>query len=327
MLQKWVVVVSITLLIVKFIAYFHTGSVAILTDAMESIVNVIAAIIGLYSLYISAKPRDSNHPYGHGKAEFLSAAIEGLLVALSGIFILYEALQKLLAPVDVHRLDLGIILISITAAINYAMGMICVAQGKKHQSPALEASGKHLKTDTYSTLVVVAGLMVLYFTKTNWIDAAIAIVLSLFIVYTAYHIIRKSVAGIMDEADTALLTDMITLINNHRRSNWVDLHNLRVIKYGSILHVDAHLTVPWYFSVKEAHHEVEIFSDIIRQHYGASLELFIHFDNCLEEEQCPICIKTDCWFRKQNLVRRVEWNLENVVKNKKHHTQNSSLIL
>lgn len=326
-MQRWVAVVSIILLAVKFVAFYYTGSVAVLTDAMESIVNVIAGLIGLYSLYIAAQPRDLNHPYGHGKAEFLSAAVEGILIGLAGIFILYEAIEKLVHPTVVKKIDLGIILIASTALINYVLGFICVKKGRKNNSLALEASGKHLQTDTYSTLAVVAGLIAVQFTSLVWIDSVVALLLSIFIIYTSYHITRQSIAGIMDEADTSLLSKMVALINNARSDNWIDLHNLRVIKYGSILHVDAHLTLPWYFTVKQAHQEVDIFAELIREQYGASLELFIHSDGCIEGPQCAICEKPDCPVRKQPFSKKIEWTLENVLKNKRHNTQTTSLIL
>ena len=324
-MQRWVALVSVVLLVVKFVAYGYTGSVAILTDAMESIVNVIAGLIGLYSLYVAAQPRDLNHPYGHGKAEFLSAAIEGVLIGLAGLFILYEAIHKLITPEPVKKTDLGIMLIAATAVLNYGLGTLCVKQGKRNKSLALEASGRHLQTDTYSTLAVMAGLIVLHFTKLVWIDSVMAILLALFIIYNSYGIVRRSVAGIMDEADVKLLTNMIRLINDNRSNNWVDLHNLRVIKFGSILHIDAHLTVPWYFTVREAHYEVDTFSDLIRTKYGESLELFVHSDGCIEDLQCRICIKADCEYRKFPFERRIEWALENVVENKKHNNQTTSL--
>lgn len=324
-MQRWVALVSVILLILKFTAYYFTSSIAILTDAMESIVNVIAGFVGLYSLYIAAQPRDVNHPYGHGKAEFLSAAIEGVLMGLTGMFILYEAVRKLIVPEPIMKIDLGMMLIAATAIINYALGAICIAQGKKNRSLALEASGRHLQTDTYSTLAVIAGLVVLHFTNFYWIDSIVAILLSFFIIYTSYTIMRKSVAGIMDEADKSLLAEMIRLINAHRSENWIDLHNLRVIKYGSILHIDAHLTVPWYFDVRQAHREVDVFSDIIRKQYGASLELFVHSDGCIEGPQCPICMKESCHVRKHPFSKKIEWTLENAVNNKKHNSQTSSL--
>ena len=129
--QKWVAVISVILLLVKFIAYYSTHSVAILTDALESITNVAAGFIGLYSLYIAAKPRDMDHPYGHGKAEFISAAIEGTMIGSAGAIILYKAIQNIIHPAELHKIDYGIILVAITAVVNYALGYFCLRTAKK----------------------------------------------------------------------------------------------------------------------------------------------------------------------------------------------------
>lgn len=324
--QKWVAAISVILLAVKFIAYYRTYSVAILSDALESIVNVIAGFIGLYSLYLVAQPRDANHPYGHGKAEFLSAAVEGTLIGIAGITILYKAIMQLVAPVQLEQIDLGIYLIAATATINYGIGTYCVIKGKQNNSIALQASGRHLQTDTWSTLGVVAGLILMYFTDLLWIDSVVAIILSVFIIYTSYKILRESIAGIMDEADEDLLEQMIDELNERRRENWVDLHNLRVIKYGSRLHVDCHLTVPWYINVIEAHKEIDELSKTIEHRCGDSIELFVHSDGC-SEFQCPICAKQHCHVRKHPFKQKMEWTLENVVNNKQHAAPKSSLIL
>lgn len=315
--QKWVAVVSVLLLTIKFIAYYSTHSVSILTDALESIVNVAAGFIGLYSLYVAAKPRDSDHPYGHGKAEFLSAAIEGTLIGTAGAIILYKAIQNLLYPAELHKIDYGILLVAATAVVNFFVGYICLRTGKKNNSLALMASGKHLQSDTWSTIGIIAGLILLYFTGYKWIDSAIAILFAVFIMYTGYRILRRSIAGIMDEADEQLLAKMVVLLNANRRDNWIDLHNLRVIKYGTVLHVDCHLTVPWYLNVHEAHREIDFLAGLIRKEFGETLELFVHSDGCLPF-QCKICFKKDCLVRQHVFVKRIEWTLENISKNKKH---------
>ncbi|HMK27525.1 MAG TPA: cation diffusion facilitator family transporter [Chitinophagaceae bacterium] len=315
--QKWVAVVSVALLVVKFIAYYSTHSVSILTDALESIVNVLAGFIGLFSLYVAAKPRDMDHPYGHGKAEFISAAIEGTMIGSAGALILYKAIQHLIHPVALHKIDLGILLVAITAIINFAVGYFCLQTGKKNNSAALMASGKHLQTDTWSTAGIIAGLVLLYFTGYTWIDSAVACLFGCFIVFTGYRIVRSSLAGIMDEADVKLLGRMVEVLNTNRQTNWVDLHNLRVIKYGSILHVDCHLTVPWYLNVNEAHREIDALAKLIRKEFGESLELFVHTDGCLYV-QCPICINKDCPVRQHNFEKKITWTLENISRNKKH---------
>ena len=315
--QKWVAAISLVLLIIKFIAYYFTHSVSILTDALESIVNVAAGLIGLYSLYVAAKPRDRDHPYGHGKAEFLSAAIEGTMILIAGVIIIYKAVQLLIYPVSLKKLDLGIWLVAATAVVNFAMGAICLRIGKKNNSLALAASGKHLQSDTWSTFGIIAGLILLYFTGFKWIDSAMAIGISVFVMFTGYSIIRRSIAGIMDEADEKLLAEMVGLLNKNRQENWVDLHNLRVIKYGSILHMDCHLTVPWYLNVHEAHREIDILAVLVRKKFNESVELFVHSDGCLTF-QCHICSKHACPVRQHNFEKRIEWTLENISKDKKH---------
>lgn len=315
--QKWVAAVSVLLLLIKFAAWYFTRSVAVLTDALESIVNVTAGFIGLYSLYIAAKPRDSDHPYGHGKAEFLSAAVEGTMIAVAGVFILYKAILQLFNPVALQRLDLGIWLVAFTAAVNYFLGVYCVRTGKKNDSLVLIAGGKHLQTDTISTIGIIAGLALLYFTGLQWLDGAVAILFAVFIMFTGYKILRRSIAGMMDEADEKLLAQMVTVLNDNRRENWVDMHNLRVIKYGSILHVDCHLTVPWYLNVHEAHVEVDALSALVRREFGESVELFVHSDGCLPF-QCHICSKQDCPARQHAFEHRITWTKENISQDKKH---------
>src|SRR6185503_13745798 len=287
------------------------------TDALESIVNVAAGFIGLYSLYISAKPKDNDHPYGHGKAEFLSAAVEGTLIGVAGTLILYKAIENLIHPVALKELDMGIWLVGATAVVNFIMGHYCLRTGRKNNSLALEASGKHLKTDTYSTIGIIAGLLLLVYTGRQWIDSVVAIIFGVFIVYTGYRIIRRSIAGIMDEADEKLLGRMVDSLNKTRRENWVDLHNLRVIKYGSVLHLDCHLTVPWYLNVNEAHEEIDALAKTVKKEFGETMEIFAHSDGCMYF-QCPICDKKNCPVRQHTFVKEIRWTVENILKDKKH---------
>ena len=316
-LQKWIAIASSTLLIAKFAAYYLTHSVSILTDALESIVNVVAGFIGLYSLYVAAKPKDIDHPYGHGKAEFVSAAVEGTLVFSAGLLVMYNAGKNLIYPVAIHDLNVGIYLVAATAIINWFLGAVSLKQGKKNNSLALMASGKHLQTDTYSTAAIIAGLVFITFTHWLWIDSVIAIAFGLFILYTGYKIIRASLAGIMDEADMELLEKMVDVAEKNRKENWIDIHNLRVIKYGNVLHLDCHLTVPWYLNVHQAHREIDELAKLIRGHFGEALELFVHSDGCLYF-QCHICIKHDCPVRQHAFEKRVDWNLDNALQDEKH---------
>ena len=301
----------------KVLAWYLTGSIAILTDALESTVNVIAGLIGVYSLYVSAKPKDQDHPYGHGKAEFLSAAVEGTLVTLAGFIIIYEALNNLIHPHLVQKLDYGILLVAITGVINYVAGYICISTGKKNNSLALIASGKHLQTDTYSTIGIIAGLILLYFLKLWWIDSAVAILFAFIIMFTGYKIIRSSVSGIMDEADETLINKMVVMLNVHRKENWIDLHNLRIIKYGGTLHIDCHLTIPWYLNINEANLEIDALSDIVKKELGESMELFVHSDGC-NDFSCKLCSKQICSVRQHSFEKRIEWTMENISTDNNH---------
>ena len=306
------------LFIVKIIAWYLTESVAILTDALESIVNVVAGLIGIYSLYISAKPKDYDHPYGHGKVEFISSAIEGTLITVAGFIIIYEAINNLIHPHAIKKLDYGIILVAGTAIVNYIAGSFCIRTGKKNNSLALIGSGKHLQSDTLSTFGIIAGLILMLFLHYSWIDSAVAILFSFIIIFTGYKIVRSSVAGIMDEADLELLKKMVVMLNQNRQPNWIDLHNLRIIKYGGTIHLDCHMTVPWYLNVHEAHKEIDTLSGLVKNEYGESVELFVHSDGCLDFS-CSICIKQDCNVRKHSFEKKIEWTMENISGNQKHH--------
>jgi len=315
--QKWITLLGFMLLGIKFWAFFLTHSVAILTDALESIVNVTAGTITLLSLMVAAKPRDSSHPYGHGKAEFISAGIEGTLITLAGLLIFYEAGKKIINPGEVSSLDTGLILISISGIVNLLAGLFAIKTGKKTNSVGITATGKHLISDAVSTGGLVTGLIILYFTGWQWIDSAVAFLFGGMIIYTGYKIVRTSIAGIMDESDEELLNSLVTYLNRNRMENWVDLHNLRVIKYGNRLHIDCHLTLPWYMNLNEAHIEIDSLGSLIKEEFGDLIELFVHTDGCLPFS-CKICNKQECDVRKSPFKERIEWTNINLFENQKH---------
>ena len=316
--QTLVVWVSCGLFVLKMLAYYLTQSVAILTDGLESTVNVVTGFTGLYSLIIAAKPRDENHPYGHGKIELISASLEGALILVAGGVIIYESIVNLLHPHAIKALDFGIALILITAVINYLLGWYCIRTGLKNHSIALQASGKHLQTDTWSTVGIIAGLVLIRLSGLNWIDSIVAVLFGLLIILEGSKIIRQTIAGIMDEADMILLRQLIRVLNANKPDNWIDLHNLRIIKYGAILHLDCHLTVPWYFNVNEAHLEIDVLDRLIRNHFPQSLEMFVHTDGCVPPRSCGVCPLTACRVRESPFEGRLEWTFENITNNAKH---------
>ncbi len=315
--QQLVTCVAVILFIIKLWAWYITNSVSILTDALESTINVITGFIGLYSLYLSAQPKDSNHPYGHGKVEFVSAAIEGTLIFVAGLILIYKSILNISSPHELQKLNSGIVLIFISAILNLIVGLYASKTGKRNNSLALMASGKHLLSDMYSTLAIIIGLIIVSITGFMWIDSAVALVFALIIIRAAFKILRQSIAGIMDEADLKLLGKAVTLLNTHRKADWIDLHNLRIIKYGSVLHLDSHLTVPWYYNIHEAHKAIDELETTIKSHFGESVELFVHTDACFEFS-CKLCQLESCTFRKHDFIHKIDWTIENISANSRH---------
>lgn len=316
--QKLIAGLSVVLFAGKLWAWYLTNSVSILTDALESTVNVLAGFIGLYAVLLAARPRDTNHPYGHGKVEFISAAIEGTLIIAASLLIIYEGINKLIhPPVEIPALDWGIILIAITGFINFLMGSYALKVGRQRHSATVSAAGRHLMTDAYSTAAIIIGLLLLRFSGWLWLDAVVALIFALFIFYSGYKVLRHSLSGIMDEADVSLLQEVIKVLHEHRRNEWIDLHNLRVIRYGEVLHVDAHMTLPYYLQVRDADREIHLLEALIRDHFGGSVELFVHVDGCVPY-QCKLCSMPDCPVRQSPFQERLTWTIENVMRNSKH---------
>ena len=316
-LQLWALLLGVALLVIKFVAWWYTNSNAILSDALESIINVVAGAFALYSLVIAAQPSDHNHPYGHGKIEFVSAGFEGALIFLAGILIIVKAIYNLQFPQPLGSLDLGVLLTFITGGLNYLMGIFLIKRGRKFESAIMVASGKHLHSDAWSSVGLIVGLVLVWITGWEILDSIIAMTFAGFIIYTGYGLVRSALAGIMDETDTALVAEIVEELEAHRSPHWIDIHNLRVIKYGASLHIDCHMTLPWYFTTKESHYEVEALSQVANAKRENPVELFIHVDPCLPNS-CPLCMKFDCTYRKHAFEKRVEWKLENVAVNQKH---------
>lgn len=321
--QRILVAVSIVLFAIKILAWILTHSVAVLTDALESTVNVVAGFIGLYSLYLSSKPKDKEHPYGHGKVEFITSAIEGSLIGTAGLIIIYEAINNLLHPHELKRLDFGILLILFTSFINYLVGYICIQKGRTQNSPVLIAGGAHLQTDTYSTLGLAIGLGLVYFTHYNPLDSIVALIFSVMVIYTAYKIIRRSLSGIMDEADEELIAEIVEVLNEHRQEDWVDVHNFRVIDYAGFYHIDCHLTVPYYLNLHEAHRVLDRLTDTLKDHFKNRVEFFVHVDGCLPF-QCGICSMKSCAHRTSPYQQTIAWTVENTLSNEKHSVEQIS---
>lgn len=307
----------------KFVAYFITSSNAILTDAAESIVNVIASAFAFYSIYLSAQPRDQNHPYGHGKIEFFSMFIEGILILIAGILILFKSTYNLFYPQVLTAVFDGAIIIAITGVINFALGTYLISESKKYHSLTLFADGKHLQVDAYSSAGLVVGLLLIYFTGNYYLDSLLSILLGAFIILNGYRLVRKSVGGLMDESDFDRLEEIIQILNDNRRDSWIDIHNLRTQRYGREIHIDCHVTLPYYFTLNKVHDEVSRIDTLVNQKGEISTEFFIHTDPCLPQ-CCHYCRMKECPVRSEEKKTEIDWTLENLTKNEKHFESRQS---
>lgn len=309
--------IGAALLILKFYAWYITGSVAIFSDALESIVNVLSGFVTLLSVRYAAKPKDEDHPYGHGKVEFIAAGFEGALVLIAGFLMLFSGIRYLIHPNVLTELSLGLVLSAFAGLINGAMGYFLIRKGKKFASPALIADGKHLLTDTLSSVGLVIALLLVKLTNWLWIDGLASIGMGIWILYTGWSISKHSIGSLLDKADSKRLDEIVSLLSKNRRDKWIDFHNLRVQQYGSHIHVDCHITLPWYDSLEESHKEVHAVHDLLEKEAIFDIEFFIHADPCVPES-CSICILQNCPHRKKVFSHQKEWTLQNLQPNKKH---------
>jgi len=310
-------VFSFLLMIGKFTAYFITSSNAILTDAAESIVNVLASSFAFYSIYLSAVPKDLNHPYGHGKIEFFSVFVEGFLILLAGVLIIFKSVYNLFYPQEISSLADGSLIIAATGVVNFFLGSYLIREGRKYYSLTLIADGKHLKTDAYSSAALVAGLLLIYFTGIYYLDSLLSIALGLYIIFMGYKLIRKSVGGLMDESDFERIEEIIRILNDNRRDAWIDIHNFRTQRYGSEFHIDCHVTLPYYFDLNHVHEEISKIDTLVNQKEEVRTEFFIHADPCLPQ-CCHYCRMKNCPVRTDEKTTDITWTLENVTRNQKH---------
>jgi len=317
-LMATVLSVSMCIMIIKFIAFFYTGSNAILSDAFESIVNVVAGSFAVFSIYYAAQPSDEDHPYGHGKMEFVAAGLEGGLVLIAALFMIYKSIIGFFHPQKLASIEIGFYLTIVTGLMNLFLGKLLLKKSKVENSLIMKAEGTHLLTDTWSSAALALGLLIIHFTGLFWLDNLLALLFGLFILKEGFGIFRDSLNHLLDEADYGQLQRLVNALEKSRKPGWIDIHNLRIIKYGSRLHVDAHLTLPWYNNLEESHLEVNNFEKTMKGEIGENVEFFIHTDPCIPFVSCQICKIQHCNERKTAFVKEVEWNLKNLLPDAKH---------
>lgn len=299
--------VGSALLAVKFLAFQLTGSSAILSDAMESIVNVIAAGAAIGGILIAARPADRSHPYGHGKIEFFTAAFEGGLIAFAALMIVYHAVLSLWRGVELRQLDLGVALTAGAGMVNLGLGLYLVRAGRRHRSLTLVADGQHVISDFWTSLGVVAGLLLVRVTGQVWLDPAVAICVGMNLAFTGWRLVRHAAGGLLDEGDADLLGKLIASMNGAVVAGIIRAHDLRAQRFGRFTHVDVQLVVPEFWSVQRAHDAAET---LARQVTGSvEGEIAFHLEPC-RRAYCAECDLADCVIRVEDFRGRRPLTLE-----------------
>ena len=288
--------VAVVLLLVKFQAYRITGSTAVLSDALESIVNVVAAAFAIAGLWFAGMPADRNHPYGHGKIEFFAAAFEGGLIAFAALMILWESGHALLHGVELRQLDAGIGLVAAAGVGNGLLGVFLLRTGRRYRSLTLIADGHHVLSDFWTSMGLVAGLLLVRFTGLTWIDPVAAMSVAVVLLVTGAKLVRTAAGGLLDEQDPELVRRVVAALDEQFGDGVIRVHHLRAIRAGRVPHVSAHLVVPEFLTVDRAHALAERVAAEVQKRLGEG-EIDFHTDPCMRS-YCDVCDIASCAVRR-----------------------------
>ncbi len=302
-------VIGVVLLIVKVWAYRMTRSQAVFSDAMESIVNVIAAGFAIFVVIFAAKPADKDHPYGHGKIEFFSAAFEGGLITFAALMICFEALRAMVNGRELHELNIGVAVVMGAGVVNLLLGLYLLRSGKRARSPALVASGHHVISDFWTSAGVAIGLGLVWLTGIMWLDPLIAFIAGVLLARTGVRLARGSVSGLLDEEDREILNTLLNIVSKVLRPGIIQIHHCRVIRSGNYHHIDAHVVVPEFWDVLKAHNETESFERKVIDSYPNEGELHFHVDPC-RRAYCRVCEVEQCPVRQHPFETRRQWTID-----------------
>jgi cation diffusion facilitator family transporter len=300
--------VGFGMFIAKIGAYFLTGSAAIFSDAAESVVHVLATSMALYSIILSSKPADDSHRYGHGNVEYFSAGVEGTLIVIAAVVIIYTAMNDIINGIELKSLNVGIYVVGSAGLINLVLGFYLVRTGKKTDSITLIADGKHVLTDSFTSIGVFVGILLVLITGFDLFDPLVAIVVALNIVNTGVRLMRQSIGGLMLETNPAIIKELSDTLVSIKKDFWIDLHELRYWKSGDKIFIDFHLLLPFYFTIEQSHKEEKRIEVELKNKYPTA-QIKIHFDYC-NFELCRYCDYQDCEKRKDKKSILFEWNTE-----------------
>lgn len=302
---------SLVLLAAKLALAWLTGSTAILSDGIETTANVITSAFAAFAAWLGSRPRDADHPYGHGKIEYFSVALEGVLLLVAALSIAAVATPRLLAPPDVVAIDIGAIGMAIIATLTAAGARLLIRTGRTLQSPALEADGEHLLADAFTSAGVFLGLIAVAVTGLPILDPLIAIVIAIVLLRNAVRIVRSAIAGLMDEADPDLLQQIADILNGIRRPGWLAPHLARVHRLGQAAHIDLHMVYPRFWTIEQGHDAATLIEETFQKHFGTRTETMVHMEPCTPIS-CPHCDLPDCPVRSAPHVQRLGWTGESI---------------
>ena len=264
-------------------AYLLTDSVGLLSDAIESLVNLAGAIVALVMLTIAARPADEEHVYGHSKAEYFASVTEGILILGAAIGILFTAIQRLLDPRPLEQLGIGLAVSVAASVINFSVSRILLNAGKQRQSITLEADARHLMTDVWTSVGVIGGVAIAGFTGWGILDPLVAIAVALNIIWTGFQLVRRSLSGLMDEALPEQDQQTIRDVMAKYREKGVEFHALRTRQAAARRFMSVHVLVPGDWTVHDAHHIAEDFETDVRAALGGVITVFTHLEPAEDE--------------------------------------------
>ena len=303
---------SLVVLAVKAVAWWLTGSRGLLSDAIESLANVLTGGFGLFAVWWAARPPDASHPYGHGRLQDFSAGLEGLVVLLAGAGIVREAVPHLFAPAPLERLGEGIGLAVVAGLVNGIAGVVLLVRGRRLGTEVLSAEGTHLLGDTLTTAGVIVGLLLVQVTGRPVIDAAVATVIGVVVLGSGVRLLARAGRRLLDREDQPLLERIARALESRRRPEWIEVHLLRARRAGAVVLVDFHLTLPRYWSLERVHDEQHRMATDLIEALGEPAEVLIHPDPCTAS-LCPRCAVEPCPVRSCPQVVHEPWTARRVV--------------
>ena len=281
----------------KYYAFHVSHSAALKSDAIENVVNVVAAVFALGAIVFAGKPADRNHPYGHGKIEHFSAAFEGGMISLAAVLILYEAVRSVVDKVPLENLSLGLGINFAAGCLNGLLGLYLIHKGRQQSSHAIMADGHHVLSDFYVTVGLAIGLLLVKVTGLLWLDIVLAIAVGAILAYTGFKLVRESSSALLDEEDPEVVSHLVEVINRIRPVDIVAIHEMRTMRSGRYTHVDIHMVIPEFYTIVQGHELAERFNAAVLGEAHLEGELHTHVDPCLRAH-CPQCAVDPCPIRQ-----------------------------